>query len=104
MDMFNRLKNTVTSAISGNPLNKEFEIGIHRASAGPGLLWKVQDGIKKTTKQVLRELYSERYHLILYRQVQILKLFCYRVWVECLLGRFDIYYTFSTSMISALFV
>ena len=52
MDVFNRLKNTVSGVMMGNPVTREFEISTHRASAGPGLLWKVYDGIKYTTKQV----------------------------------------------------
>lgn len=52
MDYLTRLKNSVTSALPGNPVTREFEVHHHRASAGPGLLWKVYDGIKRTTKQV----------------------------------------------------
>ena len=51
MDYFTRLKNTVTNALPGNPVTREFEICQHRASYGPGLLWKVYDGYKKSTKQ-----------------------------------------------------
>ena len=52
MDMLNRLKSTVTGALPGNPVTREFDILSHKASAGPGLLWKVFDGVKRTTKQV----------------------------------------------------
>ncbi|XP_064417932.1 SCY1-like protein 2 [Latimeria chalumnae] len=56
--MLNRLKSTVTkvtadvtSAVMGNPVTREFEVGRHVASGGPGLAWKIFHGIKKSTKQ-----------------------------------------------------
>ncbi|XP_043943833.1 SCY1-like protein 2 isoform X2 [Protopterus annectens] len=56
--MLNKLKSTVTKvtadvtgAVMGNPVTREFEVGKHIASAGPGLVWKVYHGIKKSTKQ-----------------------------------------------------
>ena len=52
MEMLNRLKSTVTGALPGNPITREFEIGVHCASSGPSLLWKIHSGVKKTTKQV----------------------------------------------------
>ena len=48
MSLFGRIK----SAVVGNPVTKEYEIGRHLASAGPGLLWKVHSGVKKSTRQV----------------------------------------------------
>jgi SCY1-like protein 2 len=39
------------TAIKGNPVLREYEVGKHVASAGPALLWKIHDGIKKATKQ-----------------------------------------------------
>ena len=53
MEMFNRLKSTLTNVLPGNPLGTDFEVKSHRASGGPGLLWKIYDGIKKTTKEVM---------------------------------------------------
>ena len=47
MSLFGKLK----SAVMGNPVTREFELGKHVASAGPGLLWKVHAGVKKTSKQ-----------------------------------------------------
>ena len=47
MSLFGKLK----SAVMGNPVTREFELGKHIASAGPGLLWKVHTGVKKTSKQ-----------------------------------------------------
>eukprot|EP00062_Callorhinchus_milii_P010580 gi/632955630/ref/XP_007893557.1/ PREDICTED: SCY1-like protein 2 [Callorhinchus milii] len=56
--MLNKLKSTVTkvtadvtSAVMGNPVTREFEVGRHVASGGPGLTWKIFNGVKKSTKQ-----------------------------------------------------
>ncbi|OAD56643.1 SCY1-like protein 2 [Eufriesea mexicana] len=69
MDVFAKLRNTVSNTISntvqntayglsqlsnvlpGNPVTREFEVTTHIASAGPSLLWKVYNGYKKSTKQ-----------------------------------------------------
>ncbi|XP_065211698.1 SCY1-like protein 2 [Planococcus citri] len=58
MDVFNKLYWTVSSTVSqlstvlpGNPLTREYEATNHIASAGPGLLWKVFSGFKKSTNQ-----------------------------------------------------
>ncbi|XP_014768329.1 SCY1-like protein 2 isoform X1 [Octopus bimaculoides] len=51
MDMFNKLKTVVSNALPGNPLSRDFELLSQIASAGPGLLWKVYNGVKRTTKQ-----------------------------------------------------
>ena len=48
MSLFEKLK----TAVLGNPVLKEYELGKHVCSAGPGLLWRVHDGVKKTTRQV----------------------------------------------------
>ena len=48
MSLFEKLK----TAVLGNPVFKEYELGKHVCSAGPGLLWRVHDGVKKTTRQV----------------------------------------------------
>lgn len=57
--MLNKLKSTVTkvtadvtSAVMGNPVTREFEVGRHIASGGPGLSWRIYNGTKKSTKQV----------------------------------------------------
>uniref|UniRef100_A0A3P9HTP1 SCY1 like pseudokinase 2 n=1 Tax=Oryzias latipes TaxID=8090 RepID=A0A3P9HTP1_ORYLA len=56
--MLNKLKSTVTkvtadvtSAVMGNPVTREFEVGKHIASGGPGLCWRIYNGTKKSTKQ-----------------------------------------------------
>ena len=50
MSLFGRIK----SAVVGNPVTKEYELGRHIASAGPGLMWKVYSATKKTTRQVYK--------------------------------------------------
>lgn len=59
--MLNKLKSTVTkvtadvtSAVMGNPVTREFEVGRHIASGGPGMSWRIYNGTKKSTKQVSR--------------------------------------------------
>ncbi|KAK2493267.1 hypothetical protein MC885_004094 [Smutsia gigantea] len=56
--MLNKLKSTVTkvtadvtSAVMGNPVTREFDVGRHIASGGNGLVWKIFNGTKKSTKQ-----------------------------------------------------
>merc|ERR1719318_1358933 len=68
--MFNKLKSTLSSSVSntitntvyntgtmisgvlpGNPVTRDFEVTSHIASAGPGLMWKVYSGVKKSTRQ-----------------------------------------------------
>jgi SCY1-like protein 2 len=60
--MLNKLKSTVTkvtadvtSAVMGNPVTREFDVGRHIASGGNGLAWKIFNGTKKSTKQVSYE-------------------------------------------------
>ncbi|XP_072124302.1 SCY1-like protein 2 [Mobula birostris] len=56
--MLNKLKSTVTkvtadvtSAVMGNPITREFDVGRHIASCGSGMAWKIFHGVKKSTKQ-----------------------------------------------------
>ena len=35
----------------GNPVTRDFEVNEHVASGGPGLLWKIYSGSKKSTKE-----------------------------------------------------
>nr|CAY54151.1 unnamed protein product [Heliconius melpomene] len=58
MDVFNKFYSSVSNTVSqlsgvlpGNPVTREFEATQYIASAGPGLLWKVYKGFKKSTKQ-----------------------------------------------------
>ena len=48
MSFFGKIK----SAVMGNPVTREYEVGRQVASAGPGLTWKVHQAIKKSTRQV----------------------------------------------------
>lgn len=69
MDVFNRLRTTVSNlstVLPGNPVTREYEIVKHVGSAGPGLLWKVYQAIKRSTKEeaavfVLEKKQLERY-------------------------------------------
>ncbi|ODM88730.1 SCY1-like protein 2 [Orchesella cincta] len=59
--VINKLRNTVTTVTStvsqlsvvlpGNPVTREFEVTQHIGSGGPGLMWKIYSGYKKSTKQ-----------------------------------------------------
>ncbi|XP_061180862.1 SCY1-like protein 2 [Saccostrea echinata] len=51
MDVFNKLRSAVSSALPGNPLSKDFDVSNHIASGGPELSWKIYNAIKRTTKQ-----------------------------------------------------
>lgn len=62
MEVFNKLYSQVSSSVSstvsqlsgvlpGNPVTREFDAACHIASSGPGLLWKIYKGYKKSTKQ-----------------------------------------------------
>lgn len=48
MSFFGKIK----SAVMGNPVTRDYEVGKQVASAGPGLMWKVHQAIKKSTRQV----------------------------------------------------
>uniref|UniRef100_A0A914GUG1 Protein kinase domain-containing protein n=1 Tax=Globodera rostochiensis TaxID=31243 RepID=A0A914GUG1_GLORO len=41
----------VSQALPGNPIFREYTIGPQIGSAGPGLCWKIFNGVKNTTKQ-----------------------------------------------------
>ncbi|KAI5617755.1 SCY1-like protein 2 [Silurus asotus] len=65
--MLNKLKSTVTkvtadvtSAVMGNPVTREFEVGRHIASGGPGMSWRIYNGTKKSTKQVSNRLTGDQ--------------------------------------------
>ena len=49
MSLFGKIK----TAVRGNPVTRDYEIDKHVASAGPGLLWKVHNGVKKTSRQAV---------------------------------------------------
>jgi len=57
--VFNKIRSTLTSTVSeisaalpGNPLLREYDVGQQVGSAGPGLTWKIYEGVKKSTKAV----------------------------------------------------
>jgi SCY1-like protein 2 len=47
MSFFGKIK----SAVMGNPVTRDYEVGKQVASAGPGLMWKVHQATKKSTRQ-----------------------------------------------------
>ncbi|XP_022911317.2 SCY1-like protein 2 [Onthophagus taurus] len=62
MEVFNKIYSHVSSSVSstvsqlssvlpGNPVTREFDATSHIASGGPGLLWKIYKGTKRSTKQ-----------------------------------------------------
>lgn len=69
MDVLNRLRSTVSNlstVLPGNPVTREYEVIKHVGSAGPGLLWKVFQATKRSTKEeaavfVLEKKQLERY-------------------------------------------
>lgn len=70
MDIVNKFRSTVSSTVSslsgvlpGNPVTREYEVTNHIASAGPGLLWKIYQGYKKSTKQEAAIFVFEKRHL-----------------------------------------
>ena len=48
MSFLGKLRN----AVLGNTVMREYELGKQVASAGPGLVWKVYAGVKKSNRQV----------------------------------------------------
>ena len=44
---------SLKNAVLGNPVTREYNVGSQVASFGPGLMWKVYDGKKKSTGQVV---------------------------------------------------
>ena len=40
------------AAVLGNPVTREYEIGRHVASGGPSCMWKIFDGVKKSSRHV----------------------------------------------------
>ncbi|XP_075975101.1 SCY1-like protein 2 [Anticarsia gemmatalis] len=70
MDVFNKFYSSVSNTVSqlsgvlpGNPVTREFEATQFVASAGPGLLWKIYKGYKKSTKQEASIFVFEKKHL-----------------------------------------
>ncbi|XP_063891505.1 SCY1-like protein 2 [Helicoverpa armigera] len=70
MEVFNKFYSSVSNTVSqfsgvlpGNPVTREFEATQLIASAGPGLLWKIYKGYKKSTKQEASIFLFEKKHL-----------------------------------------
>ena len=81
MSLFERLK----SAVKGNPVLREYDLGQQIASAGPGLFWRVYQGVKKTTRKASSHelLINQRYsnHTLTRVRVSVL---LYRFWRSCM--------------------
>ena len=60
MALFDRIK----AAVKGNAVLKEYEVGQQIASAGPGLLWRVCRGVKRTSRKVWFNSLQERTILV----------------------------------------
>ncbi|XP_026736517.1 SCY1-like protein 2 [Trichoplusia ni] len=70
MEVFNKFYSSVSNTVSqlsgvlpGNPVTREFEATQFIASAGPGLVWKIYKGYKKSTKQEASIFVFEKKHL-----------------------------------------
>lgn len=51
--VFSKLKTKVSSALPGNPLIREYDIGNLVGNAGPNGWWKLYLAKKKSTQQVV---------------------------------------------------
>ena len=51
VDTVYSVENITKNVLPGNPVTRDYEITKHVGSAGPGLLWKLYSGYKKSTKQ-----------------------------------------------------
>ena len=51
MEMFSMLKHTIISD-NVNPINSYFELGRQTGSAGPEMVWKVYEAVRKEDKKV----------------------------------------------------
>uniref|UniRef100_A0A8D8FQB3 SCY1-like protein 2 n=2 Tax=Culex pipiens TaxID=7175 RepID=A0A8D8FQB3_CULPI len=58
MDVINKLYSTVSQTVSqislvlpGNPVTREYDVLKHTASAGRGCVWKIYNGVKKSTRE-----------------------------------------------------
>ena len=51
VDTVYSVENITKNVLPGNPVTRDYEITRHVGSAGPGLLWKLYSGYKKSTKQ-----------------------------------------------------
>lgn len=52
MDLvINKLRTTVSNALPGNPVSREFDLENQVGSSGPGLLWKLYAATKKSSKE-----------------------------------------------------
>ncbi|GFY67107.1 uncharacterized protein TNIN_486561 [Trichonephila inaurata madagascariensis] len=50
--MFAKLKTNPQTPQESNPITQYFEIGKHVASAGPELVWKIHEAVRKSDKRL----------------------------------------------------
>lgn len=58
--VISRLRSTVSSALPGNQVSREFDLEEQVGSSGPGLLWKLYSATKRSSKEV---------HLVCHKQL-----------------------------------
>ncbi|CAD5125987.1 DgyrCDS14167 [Dimorphilus gyrociliatus] len=51
MDVFSKIKSTVSGALPGNPVTRDFEVLTLQGSGGPCYQWKIHAAVKKSTKE-----------------------------------------------------
>lgn len=73
----NKLRNTISTTVAvsattlnavlpGNAVTREYEVVEHQCSAGPGLVWKIYSGFKKSTKEEASVFVFEKKQLDVY--------------------------------------
>lgn len=65
--MFSKFKSgaaTPQNPYDNNPIAELYEIGKQAACAGPELVWKIHDGIRKSDKQVSSTFYSFQFFFL----------------------------------------
>lgn len=55
--MFSKLKPTPQTPQETNPITQYFDIGKQVASAGPELVWKIHEAVRKSDKRVSKNLF-----------------------------------------------
>ncbi|KAG8200156.1 hypothetical protein JTE90_018938 [Oedothorax gibbosus] len=59
--MFAKLKTTPPTPQESNPITQYFEIGKQVASAGPELVWKIHEAVRKSDKRTMQTKLACRY-------------------------------------------
>lgn len=56
--MFSKLKPTPQTPQETNPITQYFDIGKQVASAGPELVWKIHEAVRKSDKRVSKSYFK----------------------------------------------